>query len=475
MKLIHQLKEKYRSFSAPVKASFWALACSVFQSAFSLFTTPVFTRILSQEEYGVYDQYNTWLGILGIILTLNLSYETFLKGLADHKDDEDSYVSVIIGLDMAVFLFFFLLFLISPSFWGSLFKLSPLLTFLMFVHIFVSNPLDFWKSKERFHYRYIATTVVSVLLTVFSYAFSIYAVTHFNNRMEARIEADLLVRVLIGLPILVILLIQGKKIYDRKIWLSSLRFALPLLPHYLSNILLNSSDRLMIGRMVGDAQVAKYSIAYMIASMVLMICSAVENSFVPYCFQKLKTKEYDSIRKNSRPLFICIALLCLGAMGLAPEVITIFAGNRYADAVPIVPTVSASVYFIFVYTMFSNVEYHYSRTEYVGAATLAAAVLNIVLNWIMIPLFDYKIAGATTLISYIFLALTHYISYRHIQKTEQFPGAYDLPLIFGIGAALTASAVLMNFIYPYMILRWLIVILSVAGAGIFYQRSRTRS
>ena len=81
--------QKYRSLSAPVKASVWALFCSVFQSAASLVTTPIFTRLLTQEEFGIYSQYSSWLAILSILVTLNLYSETYIKGLSDHEDEED--------------------------------------------------------------------------------------------------------------------------------------------------------------------------------------------------------------------------------------------------------------------------------------------------------------------------------------------------------------------------------------------------
>ena len=45
------------------KASIWFVLCSVVQKVFAFLTTPIFTRIMSAEEYGVVSVYNSWISI----------------------------------------------------------------------------------------------------------------------------------------------------------------------------------------------------------------------------------------------------------------------------------------------------------------------------------------------------------------------------------------------------------------------------
>lgn len=461
MNLIQSLIKKYRSLSAPVKASVWALFCSIFQSAASLITTPVFTRLLSQDDFGIYSQYSSWLGILSIIITLDLYSEAYMKGITEHEEDEDAFTASMLWLNLAIFTLFLVIFLLAPSFWAKVLHLSPYLTGLMFVHLLASFPFDYWKSRERYHYRYKLSTLLSVIVTVFGYAFSIYAITHLSNRLHARIEGELLIRILVAAPLLIILLRKTKYIYNREIWTFALSFSLPLIPHFLSNLVLSQSDRLMIGRLVSDSASAKYSIAYMIASMVLMIVNAVNSSYVPYTFQKLRDRQEASLRSSSSLLLGGIALLCIIGMGLAPEVITIFAGKSYAEAAMIVPDVSASVFFIFVYTLFSNVEYYYKKTKLVGIATLLAAGLNVALNALLIPRFGYTVAGTTTLVSYLFLALFHYVCYRMIQKKEQLEAVYDLKIVVLISAGLLGVTLVIRALFDLTLIRYLIVAASV--------------
>ena len=64
---------KYRSLPEAVKASLWFTICSILQKGISFITVPIFTRMLSTEEYGIISLFGAWQSILAIFATLNLS------------------------------------------------------------------------------------------------------------------------------------------------------------------------------------------------------------------------------------------------------------------------------------------------------------------------------------------------------------------------------------------------------------------
>ena len=65
--MINALMEKYRKFPKQVKASFWFVVCGFLQKAISLLTTPIFSRLLSTSDYGVFSVFTTWENIIIII------------------------------------------------------------------------------------------------------------------------------------------------------------------------------------------------------------------------------------------------------------------------------------------------------------------------------------------------------------------------------------------------------------------------
>ena len=68
--ITNKIKEKYESLPVQVRASFWFLICSFLQKGISMITTPIFTRIMSTSDYGQYGVFNSWYGIITIIVAL---------------------------------------------------------------------------------------------------------------------------------------------------------------------------------------------------------------------------------------------------------------------------------------------------------------------------------------------------------------------------------------------------------------------
>ena len=88
------------------------------------------------------------------------------------------------------------------------------------------------------------------------------------------------------------------------------------------------------------------------------------------------------------------------------------------DAKWVIPPVISSMFFMFCYGLFCNIEFYYEKTFFVMVASVCGAVLNVVLNWICIPVFGYMAAAYTTLACYLIFMLAHYLFARRIFKRE---------------------------------------------------------
>ena len=159
-------------------------------------------------------------------------------------------------------------------------------------------------------------------------------------------------------------------------------------------------------------------------------------------------------------------------MVFAPEIITIFAGHRYADAVYVVPPIAASVYFIFVYSMFSTIEYYYQKTAKIALATSISAILNLILNLYFIKIFGYYAAGYTTLFSYMMLAVMHYIFYRAIvnNKLGKNISIFNMKIVIGCSVLVLAVMVFMLSVYKYILIRYSIIVICIIGIAFNYDK-----
>ena len=71
--------KRYRSMSVIAKAAFWALFANILQKGIGILATPVFTRILTAEEFAQYTLYQSWHDIFIIFATLNVLTMLFTR------------------------------------------------------------------------------------------------------------------------------------------------------------------------------------------------------------------------------------------------------------------------------------------------------------------------------------------------------------------------------------------------------------
>ncbi len=465
---LKEILNKYKNSSETLKASLWYTVCNVLSKGLALISTPIFTRLLTEEEYGTFAIFQSWFSILIIFTSLNIFMSGYTKGLLLFKGKEAEYTSASLTQATLILLCLSCAYFINIEFWTDFFDLPPHLMVGLFLELLFMPALDFWAARKRFDYQYKQYVAVTLAMSALGLLGSVVAVILFSIKLEARVYADVAAKVLFSGIIFGLVMFRGKKLFNKEYWVYNFKFNIPLLPHYLSNYVLSQSDRLMIGKMVGKGEAGIYSVAYTISMMMNLVITAINNALTPYIYKSIEGKTSENIKRVTRPLFVLIAGLSILTMTFAPEIILVFGGQNYMDAIYIIPPVSASVYFIFVYAMFSTIEYYYQKTGLIAIATTVCAGLNLVLNYIFIGLFGYYAAGYTTLICYICLTLAHFIFYKRVisKEMEMNTSLYDEKAILLTSIIIVVVMLLMSLIYSIFWLRYLIIAALIVSAVI---------
>lgn len=445
----------YQSLSAPVKASFWFTVCNFLQQGITMLTIPVFTRMLTTRQYGVYTVYQSWYAILSIFATLNLSAGVFNNGMIKYEEDKSGYMSALQGLSTTVTVGLFIIYLIGMDFWNRCLGLSSLFITSMFLQALLVPAYLFWSARQRFEYRYKALIGVTLIIAAGSPMIGILSVLSTSYKAEARIFSFVLVQAGVGLVFYILNFYKGKLFYFRYYWKYALTFNIPLLPHYLSLTLLGQVGRIMINDMAGEEKAAIYSVAFNISLLISLVTQAINNSFIPYTYKALKDKRYHDIGDNANRLLVLVGAATVIAMLLGPEVIRLFAPKEYFEAVWIIPPAIAGAFFAFLYPLFGNIEFYFEENIYIMLASILGAVVNVVLNLIMIPRYGYMAAGYTTLICYMLFGICHCLFYRKVSK-KYIPGIriYRMKYIVLISIAVLLSMAVMLVVYRYTLIRY---------------------
>ena len=457
--MISQINNKYKSLSEPVKASLWFTICGVIQKGISLLTTPIFTRLLTTEQYGVFSVYLSWYDIISVFATLNLFHGAYNNAMTKYPEKKDGITSSMQGLTSTITIALFVVYIAAHQFWNGVFNLRGIFILAMFAELLFLPGYNFWAAKERYDYKYKKLIVATLIIAVMAPLLGIVTVLLTEYKSEARVLSYVFVQVCVGLVLYVHNLRKGKKFFSAEFWKYSLILNVPLIPHYLSSTILNQADRIMINNMVGTSEAAIYSVAYSVASMMTIITTAIKNTYTPFLYKSLKAKQYDSVKNVSNILTVFIAGFTFVAVLLGPEVIMIIAPKSYYDAIWVIPPVACAVFFKFLYPMFSTVEFYHEKTFFILVASCVGAVANIVLNYIFMKQYGYYVAGYTTLFCYILYSLGHYIFQRRILKQKGMEtGLFDSKFILVISCILLLAMVASIFLYKTYIPRYCILL-----------------
>ena len=459
--MIPNLIGRYKNLQAPVKASLWFLICGFLQKGISMLTTPIFTRIMTDAEYGRFTVYNSWLGIIQIIVSLNLAAGVYTRGLVKNELDQDRFSSAMLGLSTTCIILWSVVYMVFYRQINELLGLSTMLMAAMLLETWAHAAYQFWSNRERVHYRYKKLVILTLIYVILRPLLGVLFVLQARpeQQVEARVLATVSVNLVLFTGLYWSIAKKGKHFFDKQYWLYALRFNIPLVPHYLSQIVLNQSDRLMINRICGPREAAYYSVAYTVAMVLQILNNSVSATMNPWIYKTIKKGELDKIAPVSYAVLLVIGLMNIAVILIAPEVLQILAPGRYQIAVWVIPPVTVSVYFMFLYNLFATFEYYYEKTHYVTAATMVGAVLNILLNAWLIPKFGFVAAGYTTLLCYILYAFAHYFFMKKICETYiNSYNVYDAKTIMAIGIGLMALAALIAVLYNRTVIRYLLLL-----------------
>ena len=223
--------------------------------------------------------------------------------------------------------------------------------------------------------------------------------------------------------------------------------------------------------MVSDSAAGIYGLAYSISQIMSIFSTATQQALEPWIYSKIKHRNLQDIGNIVYFTMILDAGLNLMVIILAPEAVAIFAPASYSEAIYVVPPVVMSVFFMFSYFFFSVFELYYEKTHFITIATSIGAVVNIILNYIFIPIFGYIAAAYTTLACYLLFVFMHYFFMQKICKKKH-PDVkiYNVRIIIAISVTFVAMGAVSGMLYDFAIARYCILAVLIVAAIIFKEK-----
>ena len=377
-------------------------------------TLPLFSRLMTTAEFGVYNVFLSCDGILLVVLSLALATSVRSAHYEFHRTDE--YVSSVSLVFILNALILAVIILAGGTWLLPLIGLDKTVLLLLIPFSFGGAVIQLYNEKLSLDYEYKKYLLVALADSVSNVAVSLLLIcTVFRGRADlGRIVATSGSIFLLASFILCRIWRKAPPRYDRTFWRFGLHYSLPIVPHGLSQILLAQFDRIMISRLVSDSAAGIYSLAGNLLIVVTVITASVGTAWTTWFYARMDKGDHREIQKYALLLAGLFAFLVIGLMALSPELIALLGGEDYMEGRFVAVPMLLSGFLIFLYNVIIPGEYYMKKTRFIMAGTLVAVVIDLVTNYVFIKAYGYIAAAYTTLFAYVCYLLLHLFLSRRL-------------------------------------------------------------
>lgn len=440
------------------KAGFWYSIGNILTKGLVFITLPIFTRILATEDFGIYNTYIAYEGILTALIGLGL-YGTVKNAKLDYKEKFNEYMSSVLSLSILCLVFFIILGNLLFPVYGKFINFTRFVINCLILQSYGSFLINFYGVKLNIEFKYKSFMLISSLNIIVNILSSILLILYVfpNQRYLGRIIGSAFPLIMISIVLTFCIIKNGKKLYDKKYWKYALSMGIPLVPHVISQSLLSQSDRIMINNLIGASEAGLYSYIYTMCTILYVIFTSLDNAWTPWVYINLDKKNEKNIYKKSKNYLLLCNILIIGFLCLVPDVTKLLAGKEYWGGIELSVPLSIANYFILLYMLPVGIEYFNKKTKCISLGTVLATIVNVILNYFLIIVFGYKAAAYTTMIAYILLFIFHWIiaskfDIEKIYNRKYIIKSIVLILFIGILILISNNNEILSIVVRYVIL-----------------------
>lgn len=450
----NNVSQEQRSNNA-VKSGMWYTISSISVKAILIVTTPIFTRLMSTADYGISATFSTWFSLLNVVCSLNLWY-AIGRAKLDFPGKLDEFVG---SIQLLALMFTAVLGGVSFCFIDKvcgMLELDKPVVIALFVYLLAYPAVQFTQSKFKYLYNYKGNIAITVYTTISTVLISLVMVLILSEHRALGKS--------LGAVISALCLASGVWIYTLKnkfakvnltYWKYALNISAPLILNSISLNILAQSDRIFITKFNGADYAGIYSLAYSYVVLINIVLNSVNEAWLPWFHDTLNDGYNDQVRKNVKPLVLFGCWFGVGCMALAPEAITILGGAAYMEGVWVVPPVTLGIVCSYIFQHYEHIELHMKKTWFISVGTIVAAAINIVLNYIFVPVYGFVAAAYTTLFCYLILMIMHNFISRKILGLHLYDDRFMYAALFG---TCVLSVVFMLLYNAFWLWRWLLLV-----------------
>lgn len=378
----------------------------------TFFLLPVYTAVLSNEEYGVVDLLNTLTSLLLPIATLQIEQGIFryLLDCRENKEKQTTLITTVSKFILVQSAICILIFLCASPFIHNEYKYFLMANLLMGILSSISLQIcrGLGDNKTYAVGSFITGALTVILNVIFIVAFKWGAY-------------GMLIATAISNLLCAIYVFVKKKIYkyidikqnDKKLLKDIVKYSVPLIPNMISWWIVSASDRTIISAVIGVAQNGIYSAANKFSGIFSTLYSVFNLTWTESASININSEDRDEFFSKIFDFIVrFFGSLCLGTIAVMPFVFGILVNEKFAESYYQIPILILGSVFNILVSFLGSVYVAKKLTKEIAKTSIIAAIINIVVNVALINQIGLYAASISTVIAYFAMFIYRWIDVK---------------------------------------------------------------
>ena len=426
---------------------------------------PLYTSQLDPSEYGNYDFICTLSVFLCPIITL-LMEESMFRYLID-ADSKVQRKKIITQTIIYTFFGTVLFTIIAALIMGFGTDYTPMyitaiITFVISnILIGLSNALSRGLGKIKLY------SVSNFILGISTIILNIVFILALNAGAEGLLWANTIANAFTAIVILGILKLPkyiGK--IDKPLMKDMIKYSIPLVPNSISWSIINMSDRIILTQMVSSAANGIYAMANKFPNIINVLYgyfyTAWKESAAKIVKEDNKNQYYNSIYHDAKRFLYAVTICLIAVM---PFAFPIFINEAYDEAYVYIPIVMIATYYSNLSSFYGGIFSAYKDTKIMGTTTIVAAVINLVIDLLLVNSLKIYAACFSTLIANLIVYFYRKKKLKKYLKLKELK--WQGPMLFLAIICLAYYAKYIPVIGNNPVLLWTINVISLVIAVLY--------
>lgn len=384
---------------------------SVINSGSAFFILPIISYYLQPEQNGYFSLFNLYVAVGFAFISFSLNGAVNVNYYKLSKDQFPSYLGTAFFINTILACFLFMIFIITPgkvqsnilTLPSSTILLIPALAFLKSIYQIVLVVL---RCEDRPMNFMLLNSLYTVLFLGFSVLFLKYIEPSWMMLVYA-LSASLLLCFLVSLSVLKNYNLISIKI-NRKYLLGLLTFGVPLLPHALGRIALESSNRYFLKEMVSFEELGLFDMGFQISKIIFILGHSFNLAYTPFLFRELTSEKINwiKIRKIQFTFFGVLLVSTILLNMIAPFLFGNIISADFSKSQEYIPYLTCGYLIWGVYLIFTAFIFYSEKTTILAVISILNILTSLISNYFLIDHFGAYGASIAFFVSNAIMTIT---------------------------------------------------------------------